>query len=102
MATLTENWSNTGFSNDEVLADFVNDSLSHWEIAQKHGKSWDQVQRSRSKWRRANGYGPVPLGPKTAKASGPATGLRNPSVPETLIRIEDKLDELLALLKDTE
>ena len=100
MADVPDNWSNTGFSKTEVLADFRNDTLTHDDIAQKHGKSWDQVQRKRSLWRRLNGYGPVPLGPKVPKPSAPAEGLRDPSVPETLIRIEDKLDEILAILKD--
>ena len=60
---LPPNWSNTS-TNEQVEQDFADNSLSHYDLAQKHGKSWDQVQRTRSKWRLARGLGQLPRGPK--------------------------------------
>jgi|SRR6478735_5948402 len=49
----------------EMARDFANDNLSHADIADKYNLSWDAVQRTRSKWRKANGIQPLPRGPKS-------------------------------------
>lgn len=81
---------------EEMKRDFANDALTHQDIADKHGKSWDWVQRNRSKWRKANGLGPVPSGPRPQEQAKSA--YTNPD--ELGQQILSKLDTIIQMLQE--
>ena len=50
----------------QLEADFADDSMTISDIADKHGLTWDWVQRERAKYRRLNGLAPIKRGPRPA------------------------------------